>query len=76
MIVVVVVGGIRVATFTVAAIPFGVVGLSRGVTTETGQPDQAVLMMLDRMGPIALGDFLLVPRNRTTHYPRGRIYLG
>ena len=68
-----VVGGIEVATFTVAAIPFGGVGLSRGVTTETGQPDQAVLMMLDRIGPIALGDFLLVPRNRATHYPRGRI---
>jgi len=69
----VVVGGIEVATFTVAAIPFGGVGLSRGVTTETGQPDQAVLMMLDRIGPIALGYFLLVPRNRATHYPRGRI---
>jgi trk system potassium uptake protein TrkH len=74
--VVVVVGGIRVATFTVAAIPFGVVGLSRGVTIQIGQSDQVVSMMLGRIGPIALGDFLLVPRNRTTHYPRGRIYLG
>lgn len=76
VIAIVVAGGIKVATFTVAAIPFGGVGLSRGVTMQIGQSDQAVLMMLDRIGPIALGDFLLVPRNRTTHYPRGRIYLG
>ncbi|MCH2487704.1 MAG: hypothetical protein MK010_08185 [Erythrobacter sp.] len=58
---------------------FGTVGLSRGVTTEIGQPGQTVLMvlmMLGRIGPITLGYFLLVPRSRIVHYPRGRIFLG